>query len=255
MRYSTPMFAALVALTLMSPARAEESQANSPALAPATSFEIAQRADRRNREERDQEARDQEARDREQDRLEREGAREREETRRDRAEQRRERAEARHDREFIPPRARAWIGVGAGAGVSSIKVACSGAAPHVYDCDRSGDLGTYSANITITGPYTALRVRGVRQQDKGDDLHTPYEEAVLIGSRFGTSNWYGLAGVGRIQHIDDDHPDDAHGFAWEILFAPSTASATGLELSFQGELGEDVDYVGVNLGLRFGMLR
>ena len=247
MRFTKTMLATAVALTFMSNARAGEPIT----FVPASSYEIAQRADTQP----PRSAADQEAADREQDR------RDRQEARRDRAEARRERAtarreDARDDREAAPPpQSRFWVGVGAGVGVATISVTCAGANSNTHDCDQSGDLGTYSANITIAGPYTALRVRGVRQQDKGDDKQTPYEEAVLIGSRFGRSNWYGLAGVGRLQHIDDKHYGDTHGFAWEILFAPSSLSAMGMEVSFQGELGDDVDYVGANLGLRFGQLR
>lgn len=248
MRFTKPMFATVVALTLMSTAAAAEPLKTQ---APAGSYEVAQRADTRDQQEndREQERRDREESDREQRR------RDREEARRDRAEARRERDEARHQVIVTPPRGRAWIGVGAGVGAATIKVPCSGSNPRTYDCTEAGDIGTYSANVTITGPYSALRLRGVRQQNRGNEKYVPYEEAALVGSRFGHSNWYGLVGVGRIQHISDKHPDDTHGFAWEILFAPSTFAATGMELSFQGELGEDVDYIAVNLGLRFGQLR
>ena len=42
------------------------------------------------------------------------------------------------------------------------------------------------------------------------------------------------------------HPDPTHGFAWEILFAPTSYSATGMELSFQGELGEVMEAYGLD---------
>ena len=204
-----------------------------------------------------------------------------EEERRDRAEARRERAEARrqraaerehesrrhederddHDDDYVErhahrtPRVRAWVGIGAGVGAASIAVPCDSNPNGPKDCNQSGDTGTYTANFTIAGPYTALRVRGIREQDKGDDDRTPYEEALLVGSRFGTSNWYGLVGAGRVLHADDKHPNSTGGFAWEILFAPSSMSALGMELSFQGELGNDVDFVALNLGMRLGALR
>lgn len=242
MRFTKPMFATVVTLSLMSTAHATEPLK----IFAADGYDIAQRADTQD----PRDARDQEERDREQER------RDREQERRDRAAARRERAEARHDRsEDVIPQARFWIGVGAGAGLASIKTQCSGDPQHTYNCDQGGDLGTYSANVTITGPYSALRLRGIRQTDDGGNQHVPYEEAALVGSRFGHSNWYGLAGVSRLQHIDDKHPDDSHGFAWEILFAPSSMAATGLELSFQGDLGEAVDFFGVNVGMRFGQLR
>ena len=238
MKISTTVFATVFGLAVMGSAQADESLKG---FKPDGRVELAQRG-------RDEDPVDRDERDREQER------RDREERRRDRAEARRDRVEPRHERDVEPSlRPRFWIGAGAGAGVSTITVRCSSTST-TYDCDQSGDIATYSANVTITGPYSAMRLRGVRAQDKGNDKYVPYEEAVLVGSRFGHSNWYGLAGVGRLQHIDDKHPDDTHGFAWEILFAPSTPSAIGMEISFQGELGNDVDYVGVNLGMRFGAL-
>lgn len=150
---------------------------------------------------------------------------------------------------------RMWIGVGAGVGWGAVDVTCD---PGSFgdDCREEGLLNTYTGNVTLAGPHGALRLRGLRQSDKGDDRRTPYETAALIGTRFGHSNWYGLAGYGRIRHADDDFPEErAGGFAWEILFAPSSEAITGLELSFQGNTGEDVDFVAFNLGLRFGVLR
>lgn len=250
MRYSTTVFAALVALTTMSTARAGDFN-----FVAASQYEVAQRTSGISDEEQERRDREEERRDREQERRDRaEARREREAARRDRD---RDRDEDRddHDERRSLPHPRFWVGVGAGVGAASIAVPCSGSTDGSKDCTQSGDTGTYTANVTFSGPYTALRLRGIREQDKGDDRHTPYEEAALIGSRFGHSDWYGLVGVGRILHADDNHPDDTHGFAWEILFAPSSYSATGLELGFQGELGEDVDFIAFNLGLRFGQLR
>lgn len=150
---------------------------------------------------------------------------------------------------------RAWAGIGAGVGWGAVDVTCQ---PGSFgdDCREEGVLHTYTGNVTVAGPAGALRVRGIRQADKGDDARTPYETAALIGTRFGRSDWYGLAGYGRVRHADDDFTEDkASGFAWEILFAPSSSGLTGLELSFQGNSGEDVDFVAFSIGLRLGALR
>jgi hypothetical protein len=150
---------------------------------------------------------------------------------------------------------RAWAGIGAGVGWGAVDVTCQ---PGGFgdDCREEGVLHTYTGNVTVAGPAGALRLRGIRQADKGNDSRTPYETAALIGTRFGRSDWYGLAGYGRVRHPDDDFTGDkASGFAWEILFAPSSAGLTGLELSFQGNSGRDVDFVAFNIGLRIGALR
>ncbi|MBI3171292.1 MAG: hypothetical protein HYZ32_01705 [Hydrocarboniphaga effusa] len=165
----------------------------------------------------------------------------------------RERERVREARRPRPPRV--WVGLGTGVAYASADVQCSSGF-FGSDCTEQGDLRTYSANITFAGRHSALRVRGIRDQDKGNDARTAYEKAVLIGSRFGHSNWYGMVGYGRILHVDDDYPKDkAEGLAWEILFAPSSQGATGLELSFQGHSGKDVDFVGFTLGFRIGALR
>ena len=161
-------------------------------------------------------------------------------------------ARARRLERLMTPRA--WIGLGAGIGWASVDVPCSTGSS--FDCTKAGDLGTYNANVTVTGPYSALRLRGVREQDKGDNRRTPYEEAALIGARFGHSNWYGLLGYGRVLHPHDDYAKgDAHGLAWEIVFAPSIYGPMGFEMSFQGNQGADVSYFTFNIGARFGMLR
>lgn len=147
---------------------------------------------------------------------------------------------------------RAWVGVGAGVGFASVDTPCQ--VPSSYDCDESSSLGTYSANFTVTGRNTGVRLRGVRAQDKGQDSRTPYELAAMVGSRFGHSNWYGFVGGGRILHADDEFQGDTHGFAWEFVFAPTSHSGMGFELSFQGNTGRDVDYGVFNLGFRFGKM-
>jgi hypothetical protein len=150
---------------------------------------------------------------------------------------------------------RMWLGVGAGVAYGAVDIPCQSNS-FGDDCREEGVFNSYTANITVTGRDGALRLRGLRQADKGDDSRTPYETAALIGTRFGRSDWYGLAGYGRIRHADDQFTEErAGGFAWEILFAPSSESLTGLELSFQGNAGEDVDFVGFNIGMRVGALR
>lgn len=159
-------------------------------------------------------------------------------------------AGGRHSHRHGPQPVRAWIGVGTGIAIGSVDIECSGGG----DCSESGPFQTYSANVTIAGPM-ALRLRGIRAAEDESNGRTPYETAALLGGRFGRSNWYGLVGAGRIRHPDDNFRGDASGFAWEILFAPSGSGGAGLELSFQGNAGEEVDFAAFNLGMRFGALR
>ena len=173
----------------------------------------------------------------------------REQERADRAEDERRHARRRERQ------ARMWVGIGAGVGYGAVDVPCTSG---VFgdDCQEEGILNTYSANVTPAGAGGALRLRGIRDADKGDDARTPYEQAALLGTRFGRSNWYGFAGYGRFRHVDDRYPEDrAAGFAWEIVFAPASESLTGLELGFQGNSGDDVDLVAFNIGMRLGALR
>jgi hypothetical protein len=150
--------------------------------------------------------------------------------------------------------ARAWIGASYGVMYGSAEVAC---APSTFgdDCTEEGIINTYGANITVANDTNIFRLRGMRDADKGDERRTPYEQAALVGARFGHSDWYGMVGYGRIRHVDDRFTDDrAQGFAWEIIFAPSARGLTGLELSFHGNSGDEVDIVGFNIGLRIGAL-
>lgn len=155
-------------------------------------------------------------------------------------------------------RGRMWLGVGTGVGYGSVETTCS---PGSFgdDCREEGIVNTYVANITLASSEgAAIRLRGMRQTDKGDDARTPYEQAALVGTRFGRSNWYGLVGYGQVRHADDEFVkgpgERAGGLAWEIMFAPSTEGPVGLELGFQGNNGHYVDYVAFNVGMRFGAL-
>ncbi|HUS23564.1 MAG TPA: hypothetical protein VM369_01340 [Candidatus Binatia bacterium] len=149
---------------------------------------------------------------------------------------------------------RAWLGAGTGVVVGHVDVPC--APPSTADdCGEDGIFRTYAANLTVAlGNGATFRARGLRAEDH-DSRHRPWEEAALIGTRLGRGNWYGLIGVGRALHPDDDFVGEAHGFAWEFLFAPATDGPIGFELSFDGHNGEDLDFFAFNLGLRFGLLR
>ena len=184
---------------------------------------------------------DRDDRDDRDDRLTREEIREEERELRERKRELREEERELRRREARRPLApRIWVGVGTGIGFASFDIPDS-ACSFNSDCTHEESWRTYNANVTFSGPRTALRFRGIRDADKGSDQRTPYEQAVLIGSRFGRSNWYGMVGAGRIRHADDKLVKDVNGFAWEILFAPSSEGGTGLELSFQGNTGSDVD--------------
>ncbi len=161
---------------------------------------------------------------------------------------------ATYAKERRKPPGRAWLGIGMGIATGSVKIPCSGGVSG--ECEEGGDpFRTYSANLTLAGP-AALRIRGVRAKDDESNGRTPYEVAGLVGLRFGRSNWYGLIGAGRIRHPDDEFVGgEAEGFAWEIMFAPSSSSGAGFELSFQGNNGDEVEYTAFNLGMRFGALR
>lgn len=231
MRFLTLGLLVAASLTFMPPASAHEGDEHDPGV-------TRQDVDRKKREAREME--------RELRRRERERAREHERVEEvDHEERRRARRGT----------ARMWVGVGAGVSYGAVDVPCQSNS-FGDDCREEGVFNTYTGNVTMAGPHGALRLRGLRQADKGDDSRTPYETAALLGTRFGRSDWYGLAGYGRIRHADDDFTEErAGGFAWEILFAPSSEALTGLELSFQGNSGEDVDFVAFNIGMRIGALR
>jgi hypothetical protein len=153
--------------------------------------------------------------------------------------------------------ARVWLGVGAGVAYAPVDTACSPS--FGPDCSESGLLDTYSGNLTFSGSDgLTLRLRGVRAADAGGAARTPYETAVMVGSRLGYSDWYGLLGVGALHHLDDavvDGDDSTTGLAWEIVYAPPAHGPLGLELGLQGNAADRADYVGFNVGIRFGSLR
>lgn len=147
---------------------------------------------------------------------------------------------------------RAWIGVQAGMANGSIDTCADNGS---WGCDESATFGTYSANVTLTGAGGGLRFRGTRGATKGGLRRMPYEEAVLPVFRFGSSDWYGGLGWGRIVHPHDDYPGDLDGMAYDFFWAPSSRGGGGFELSFHGLGAADGGYGSVNLGLRFGKLR
>jgi len=151
---------------------------------------------------------------------------------------------------------RMWMYIGTGIGYANVETECSGSGLGA-ECSEEGLVNTYAGNFTLAGPRGGmLRVRGLRDTDKGNDERTPYEVAALAGTRFGSSSWYGLAGYGRIYNPDDDFAGShSGGIAWEIGFAPETDGPVGLEFGFQGHNGRHVDYVAFNIGMRFGRLR
>jgi hypothetical protein len=149
-------------------------------------------------------------------------------------------------------RPRAWVGAQAGLAHGSIDT-CAGTS--AWGCNDSARFGTYSANVTLTGPGGGLRFRATRGANKGDLRRMPYEQAVLPVFRFGQSDWYGGFGWGRIVHPHDDYEGDLDCIAYDFFWAPGSRGAGGFELSFHGLGAEDGGYGSVNLGLRFGKLR
>ncbi|MGQ0585749.1 MAG: hypothetical protein ACT4PK_00900 [Gammaproteobacteria bacterium] len=153
---------------------------------------------------------------------------------------------------------RMWFGVGTGIAYGWIETVC-GPSGFSAECSEQGLLNTYMGNFTVSAPNgMALRLRGVRATDRGEDQHVPYETAVMVGSRFGRSNWYGLFGAGVLNNVDDDFingSESTTGLAWEVIFAPSTYGPMGLELGVQGNSGNHADFIAFNFGVRFGALR
>jgi len=166
-------------------------------------------------------------------------------------EMQRELKEQEREKRFNSRRPRVWLGAQTGLGYGNVDV-CPNS---TIECTREGPFGTYSGNLTMTGKSSLLRLRATRGTHKGDNRRMPYEEAVLVGSRLGYSDWYAAMGYGRIVHPHDDYVGDLDGFAYDVFFAPSSRGAAGFELSFHGLAGSDGAYGSVNLGLRFGKLR
>jgi len=146
----------------------------------------------------------------------------------------------------------AWIGGSVGGATGTVKTECSSGPQDNRNCEESGFFHTYGANFTLAG-RSAFRFRWTQSEER----HTspkPYELAAMVGGRMGRSNWYGLVGGAKVLHPDNNHPNEARALAYEILFAPAS-EGVGFELSFAGGYGNDVQYFGFNLGLRFGMLK
>jgi hypothetical protein len=147
---------------------------------------------------------------------------------------------------------RAWLGVNAGLGYGGVEL-CHNQKPD--NCTREGLFGTYGANVTLTGAQGLLRLRATRGDQKGGNLHMPYEEAALIGSRFGRSSWYGALGYSNIVHPHDGYTGTLKGVGYDLFFPPSSGGPIGFELSFHGMFANEGNYEAISLGLRFGNLR
>jgi hypothetical protein len=150
-------------------------------------------------------------------------------------------------------RPRAWLGGSWGVGAGSLDTCPDTSASSA--CSRDGAFGLWGGNVTVTGETQVLRLRGARPVNRGGNSRTPYEQAALLGSRLGHGDWYLALGYGRILHPDDAYDGDLKGLAYDVFYAPSSRSGSGLELSFRGLVAEDGAYGSVNLGLRFGRLR
>ena len=156
-----------------------------------------------------------------------------------------------------PPRegqpAQAWIGIGTGFATGSVDTECS-ASSNNKDCSESGFFQTYGANLTLAARRTALRFRWVQSEERHASPK-PYELALLAGTQLGRSPWYMFLGTSRVLHPDDNHPNEARAFAYEVVLAPHSDGASGFELSFQGGYGNEIQYFALSLGLRFGALQ
>lgn len=150
-----------------------------------------------------------------------------------------------------PARARTWLGLNLGIVSGSVDLPCP--TPGGGDCDEGGVFPALGANLTVAGKG-ALRLRAIRAEEDNTD-HKPYELAALVGMRMGRSHWYGLVGVGRIVHPDDDYRGNVTGLAWEFVRARPTSEGVGFEFSFYGNSLGDANFAGVAVGMRLGRLR
>lgn len=143
---------------------------------------------------------------------------------------------------------KAWLGLTAGLLVGSVDIPCGSGSSG--DCDEGGMFGSYGLNLTLAGDL-ALRLRAVRADENTEDK--PEEIAAMAGPQV-NEGVYVLVGVGRIRNPDNDYDGDTSGLAWELLFAPPSASGLSFEASVHGNHFGDAQYAGISIGIRFGKL-
>lgn len=142
-----------------------------------------------------------------------------------------------------------WVGVDTGIMLGTVEIDCP-ATSSDSDCSEGGIFQTLGINFTAADEG-AFRLRGVVSLERTD--RRPFEVAALVGARMGR-NWYALLGPGVIHNVDNDYDGNAIGLAWEILLAPRRPTSAGLDLSFQGNVGPDVQFFNFSIGMRFGDL-
>jgi hypothetical protein len=140
-----------------------------------------------------------------------------------------------------------WMEVQAGPILGDVEVPCPEGG-----CSESGLLPAYMVHFTHRSGSGALRIRGVRVDESGTSPD-PRELAFMVGG-FPNDSFLLTVGGGRIFAADDERPAPVWGLAWEMSYAPLESSRTGLALSILGNLGREVEYYGVSLGIRFGDL-
>jgi hypothetical protein len=140
-----------------------------------------------------------------------------------------------------------WMELQVGAIVGNVEVPCPEGG-----CSEGGLLPAYTAHFTHRSGSGALRIRGVRVDESGTSPD-PRELAFMVGGFFGDSGLLTVGG-GRIFAADDERPAPVWGLAWELAFAPLKSGRTGVAFSVMGNLGREVEYYGMSLGIRFGDL-
>jgi hypothetical protein len=140
-----------------------------------------------------------------------------------------------------------WMEVQAGAILGDVEVPCPEGG-----CSEGGLLPAYMVHFTHRSGSGALRIRGVRVDESGTSPD-PRELAFMVGGFISDSGLLTVGG-GRIFAADDERPAPVWGLAWELAFAPLKSGRTGASFSILGNLGREVEYYGVSLGIRFGDL-
>lgn len=119
-------------------------------------------------------------------------------------------------------------------------------------CGDVGVLPAYMVSFTHRSGAGALRIRGVRVDESGTSPD-PRELAFMVGGLLNDSVLLTVGG-GRIFDADDERPAPVWGLAWELAFAPLQSSGPGFAFSLLGNVGKEVGYLGIGLGIRFGDL-